>query len=551
MELESVTVENKIELSKEEFFEKVRNNDFRSNEKYEVIKHIFINQEIIEKYNYNNSLNISNIDFRESVTFHNFSSLRRIDINNCTFSRNLSFNKLNSINISLRENTIIKEGLYFNSICLNKESKGLDLEILDCEVLEKFNIHKSNILKVNIGSSKFNLDYNDCLFQENNLIGEILLTHNEFNQKTNLSKKLKLIDKLNNGKIYLQDNVFQPNFLIKNLYSESIFINSNTFQKDCFIEFENSQNNQNLNKVILHKSQFNSFILKNHSSIKMKLDFFNIIYSTHHDGNLKVENFHINELFLEGTNKGSLTIFKNSIYSKINFQDFVNKNSLMFQNCEINEKESSLKIIDSDLGDTKFNDFSFKSFKEIQIENSFINEIKTSNVEWFDDEQLTTNSENAFKTQRNKREIYKQLKQALESNGNKIDSLLFKAREKKAYKKELQLSNNAKKEDKLILWVGKINEHGLSWWKATKILLLLNFGFYILFLLVTNEKINLDSFQLYFQLLNPTRKLPTLYGFSEKNPFVTFITFLDIFQRLILGIFYFQIIQAFRKFVGK
>ena len=55
------------------------------------------------------------------------------------------------------------------------------------------------------------------------------------------------------------------------------------------------------------------------------------------------------------------------------------------------------------------------------------------------------------------------------------------------------------------------------------------------------------NFRVYWQMFNPARKFESVYGENRS----AFLYFLDFFHRLILGVFIFQVIRAFRKFSGK
>ncbi|WP_196885517.1 hypothetical protein [Aureivirga sp. CE67] len=594
MELESFSEEGRIVLSKEEFCEKVKNNDFKDNENYIIQEEISVHKKHKDIFNGNSiilkSIEIKNVLFKENVSFQELNIELPFKFINCIFSKIFSLNQI------INQNTISTEAHYFfyfesckiklfSLLNKSKISKPIyfensfleQLSIIDSEIVSDSGLFEYQIgLFIKKTEVKNQIDLIKSGFGVIQIYDNSIINCNSFKinnvnildlEFTNSSFKgdIEVINSEITKTLYLYDNTFQERPMILNTTINQFNCIQNEFKKGLTFHFR-ERNYDTFDMILLSSKFLEPFYFEGKILIKKLL----FSFSSKNEGIIKFSNIKVNSLSLNGVNNDLLLILKNTILQNIEFKDFVNKNSLMFQNCQTIYKESSLKIIDSDLGDTKFNDFSFKSFKEIQIENSFINEIKTSNVEWFEDEQLTTNSEDAFKTQRNKREIYKQLKQALESNGNKIDSLLFKSREKKTYQEELKLSNKAKYDDRFILWVGSINNHGQSWLKALWILLIVNFLFYAILILPFSKEFtfsfaenwndlessfhqvfNTKSWKLYFQLLNPTRKLSTLYGFTDKNSITTGVVILDIFQRLVLGIFYFQIIQAFRKFVGK
>jgi hypothetical protein len=77
----------------------------------------------------------------------------------------------------------------------------------------------------------------------------------------------------------------------------------------------------------------------------------------------------------------------------------------------------------------QFFDFSFKSFKEIKIKNTYLSEIVPTNVEWFEDHQL------AEIELKQKRELYRQLKLATEKQSDRVSALHFQAEEMTVHKK--------------------------------------------------------------------------------------------------------------------
>ncbi len=244
---------------------------------------------------------------------------------------------------------------------------------------------------------------------------------------------------------------------------------------------------------------------------------------------------------------------------------FTNYADLSFSKCK-GTSSSRLSLFNADLGKTKFNDFEWNSFNEIRIDNSQLDEIKASSVQWFEDKQLSVgmDSQSEEVKFRGRREVYRQLKKALKTNGNQIDSLEFQAREMRAYRNELKKRGRYSCPDRVIMCVSMSNNYGLSWWKPTWIIALITFAFYLLMLPLFSNNINYtpacsfeevkitfmevwNNFHVFWQLFNPTRKFSNVYGAINS----AWLHFLDLFQRLLLGIFIFQIIKGFRRFVSK
>ena len=244
---------------------------------------------------------------------------------------------------------------------------------------------------------------------------------------------------------------------------------------------------------------------------------------------------------------------------------------LTFERCEAENKffqsedlpNSSMILAHNDLGKTKFIEFDFKSFDFIHVDNTTFNDIKTSSIKWFEDDKLRIDSNEVLteKNYKRRREVYRQLKQSLISQGNNIDSLLFKAREMKAHRNELKNSGTYGWNERAIMAANWTNDFGLNWLRALGILACFNLIWYLLCLplftkdLWYNWSLPFTDWQtlwnnLYKELpivgnlFNPARRFSETYGENTSR----WLVFFDVFQRVILGIFIFQIIRAFRKF---
>ena len=202
---------------------------------------------------------------------------------------------------------------------------------------------------------------------------------------------------------------------------------------------------------------------------------------------------------------------------------------------------------------------------EIRIDNVTLDKINPTSSNWFKDEVLKIGDGNQSKNDeyKRKREVYRQIKQALKSNGNQIDSLTFQARELSTYKKELEISNEKTFGDKIIMWVSETNDFGLNWLKPICIIFFITFIIYLIILPSISTDIgytfakNLTDLRntwtaissngkILWQLFNPIRKMDDIYG-KNANGWVYFV---DLIHRIFLGVMIFQIIKAFRKFVS-
>jgi hypothetical protein len=171
---------------------------------------------------------------------------------------------------------------------------------------------------------------------------------------------------------------------------------------------------------------------------------------------------------------------------------------------------------------------------------------------------------NQPKHYQNKREVYRQLKQLTDKQGDRIQSLDFQAEEFKAYKKLLQQTKSWWHKDRWILRLSQTNNFGLNWSKPFWWILGLTIVFYPLMVIEASPKLDwipatsykdvkntCDELIKYLniipQLFNPTRSLDKLFPKIENLSFCVHL--LDILQRLALAFFSVQIVSAFRKYV--
>ena len=280
------------------------------------------------------------------------------------------------------------------------------------------------------------------------------------------------------------------------------------------------------------------------------------------EGILNFEGWELDNLQVSGINQNLKLLFKRMVFRFVLFNNFTNYSDLSFYKCSAQEK-SPLNFFNTNLGSARFNEFDLASFDVIRIDNVSLDSVKVSNVKWFENNQLEIGSNpTEEETQRGIRELSRQLKYALSSSGNQIDSLLFKAREMQAYRNELRTKGKSYSiYDRIIMSVNMSNDYGLSWWKPVLIIFFTTLIFYSLMLPLFSTAINYklgnsfadisntliefwNNFDVFWQMFNPARKFSETYGDANSG----LLYFLDLFHRIVLSIFIFQIIKGFRKF---
>lgn len=438
---------------------------------------------------------------------------------------------------------------------------------------EKGNINSINIEKCEINEKidVENLSINYLELRDNQINGWVRLY---FIQSISLSLvknicKDKFIITCSHFKdsIGFNDGVYSDTFeIVATKIERDLSIIGANFSKDFNVRFLQEAKPQNIigvcNRIWIENSNFSTSININTQSLGTKINQIDIRCSLSNTGTINVNNCEINKTSIMYENhKGNIN-FNSVFFQFIKLEKFANYGNLTFASCKaIEDTESTFLVENSNLGKTQFYDFDFDSFSNIDIKNAVLTEIVTANVTWFLPEKLNqTKEKKDEKYYKNQREIYRQLKQSTDKQGDRIQSLDFQAEEMKVYKASLRKNRKASQNDKWILWISQSNNFGLSWLKPTWILLLITFFSYILLVASARLYFNFQSgsvytffdvvfyenFAVFFQLFNPTRDLSKLFPNITLSAWVHF---LDISHRLIFGFFIFQIASGFRKYV--
>jgi hypothetical protein len=269
-----------------------------------------------------------------------------------------------------------------------------------------------------------------------------------------------------------------------------------------------------------------------------------------------------------GDNYNSNIVFNHCEFNQLEFDFFYNYSTISLIAAKSFGNESKLKISHSNLGKTHLFDTDLTSFKFVEIYSSVLTNIVTANVKWFSDNKLNSNLHGDNVNFDQKREIYRQLKFALEKEGNRIDSLGFKALELKSFKQgtfsKLKWPKNIFNIDGLILFASQTNNFGANWAKPILFLLGLSLIFHFWIIIGLNEnlsftprfnhesvkitfKIYQENFGALFQLISPTHLLSKI--FPQETEISGSVYLIDLILKILNSFFIFQSISAFRKFI--
>ncbi|NBC24230.1 MAG: hypothetical protein GVX78_01270 [Bacteroidetes bacterium] len=330
-----------------------------------------------------------------------------------------------------------------------------------------------------------------------------------------------------------------------------------------------------LGKMYVTSSKFDESLTIN--GFGQNIDKVRLKLSSKVDGSIIFTTCHIHRLELEGYNYSDID-FTECTFNSISITYFFNIAGLTLisnKGKRLNERKAhggTLEIKYSDLGDAKLFNFDFEFFGKITIIDSVLLNLKVANVTWFADNMLNSRVKafDDFQLLRQNREIYRQLKQALIKQGDKIGSVKFKELEKKYLRKEklhgIPWWKKCFNVDRLILILNQSNNYGLNFIKPIGILIMVVMVFYILMLpgisagITHHPNFTLDAYERYTkeffyfselipQFFNPVHSLGRILPSGAEEKLGFFIFLMDTVLKLIVAYLIFQTVTAFRKYL--
>jgi len=219
-------------------------------------------------------------------------------------------------------------------------------------------------------------------------------------------------------------------------------------------------------------------------------------------------------------------------------------------NIENGLKSDYFEIKDCDLSGVNFNACHFKTFNELRVTASKLDQIVCTGTNWPKHITSPSANNNAFEV----RETCRQLKLAMNQHHDKASELHFHALEMRAFRKDIKEKSRFWQDgvDKFSLWTGSFNDYGMNWFRPLIILfIIINFIHTLMIISETSSFPFTQAFSCgfywsdYFTLYNPAHRQDHLIIAKEANGWTAALNF---FSRIISAFFIYQIITAFRKF---
>lgn len=526
---------------------------------HRIIKDVIFKEKIvIRDCELNSGIKFTNCKFEKGVVFHNVKSTNY----NSTYNQNnesVCFENSEATKITFENNCFLDRSLTFK-----KECKIDKLDITNFENRNAgISIRNSNLNYLSISHSKTEINLSNSIFQKSTrfetILGDVSFIKNEF------VEDIMIWNLECPNRFVLNYNFFKDNFEIEASRLNALNFIGDNFEKKGKLENRDMSGNNlptYLKKLYISEVKFIEGF--EFYGLGKEIEGINLPLTPTFEGLIKFEGWKVDQILLSGVNQNLKLLFKRSSFRFFMINDFTNYSDISFDKCN-GFSDCTLNLSDCDLGSTRFSEFDFNSFLEIRIDNVTLDKINPTSSNWFKDEKLKIGDGNQSKEDeyKRKRDVYRQIKQALKNNGNQIDSLTFQARELSTYKKELEISTEKTFGDKIIMWVSETNDFGLNWIKPVYIVFLTTLIIYLIILPSiskdtgytfaknsTDVKNTFNAFlsngKILWQLFNPIRKMDDVYCENANG----WIYLVDLLHRIFLGIMIFQIIKAFRKYVS-
>lgn len=501
------------------------------------------------------TVGLNKINISENVTIKNCKPSGIIDF--YIFDSNVNKLKVYTNNINLYiHNSKIEEikidDCKGNILNFDTDTKKIQSFIGEIDIristFELINIENLNINDLKISDSFYNqIKILKTIFNRISFRKQIT-SNNKFLEDTAITNSLELEDVTINYDLFINDfkNINENELIYFKFYKLKInglgLIVQGIIDKEEVRKFnlqiEDIQCNKSLMLINNNGEENGSIILNPY-----------FIYSNESSGNIKVENYKIEECDLIGANHNLYTTFDHCKFNILRFSDFDNNGTIKITN---SKEIKHLEIKNSELNNVIFRPF---NYDQISIsDDSFIGGMKI-----YGSNPISLEGSNLNDDQ--KHEFYRQLKQAAKNSNNRFLELEFKAKEMEYYKVKGVC-------DKIMYFVSWTSGHGLNWGRPFIILLAVNFVLWIPFsvMVFSNDfgefnlyytcytiKVLLTKyFFTYWHLLNPISRLRD-FGIQEvvlKN-ISWWVSAIFLFSKVINSVLIYQIVTAFRKWGGK
>lgn len=472
----------------------------------------------------------------------------------------IKFTESEILNLYLGQNFEIKDLIFDKSIVLKQI--GLVLGAT-CKFL---NINDSSIqtIKLEDKSSKI-----EDITVIDSSIGFINIETNSEAESITLTRT-----KLNNLKIYQNSNL---DFLKIN-HSKIIQIELRNSTISDYIEIDKSTINEfyikakTLPEININDTFIEFFDNKNSISSTFNLEKCEILnfnmskMRTGKDGLILLKDCKINNLRFDTilnlggfniSNLKPLKIGKRFNHTKKSRSDDVRSGKHKGKDYFILEPfsipDSTISILSSDMGKMMISS-DLSTFTKFEFHDSKILEVFIAGPKL---PEITTITESDHDSQ--KRIAYNQIKKIYENRGDNVTALDYLSKEMEVYRSQVKNKKDGKIPGELfqLKFNQFTNQHGTEWRFSFLLSIGISLGLFLMYYSLLFGfhvgQFNFNAIPYYFEFLNPAHKSNFIKEFDINNNTLneTLALLIDYSSRLIIPLFLYQMIQAFRKYGKK
>jgi len=521
-----------------------------------------------------------------------------VEFKNCKFLQPVKFEHLSLQSGVKFENCIFENILYFDDCnASNSDSRferngACSIDLINCTVKRGFNIHNCKLWfgvratqncvfdHIQFTKSAFGkVQFIDTIVKDLFENSEIESKSGYFFEKNRFEKALSFYE-CKTGilaeectfditfyagctfeRLLLGDSIFNNDVSLFGCEINRLNLYGSVFERLVSLDSYYAEKDQSgtIHELNIGDSEFRGELLfTGLNSGAIDIPYLGITCTEKLKGNLNFSHCGITQFSIGGTNNTSIA-FSYTRMQKLQFTRWVNNGLLSLISVGPEENNGSeLVITKSLMGKTILSDVDLSDYEDIAIAHSNLCEITSNSVNWFADQQLSAEPGTSRPdTLKIKRDVYRQLKFAMEKQGDHFNRLRFRRSELAAYRAELRLRSFKERPtgDRAIMIFGWLNDYGFNWVRPSVLILTwVIISYSLLALLLTGQAINIgylgnNAYNI-FNLLNPAHKISELFDIGVKlQPSFWFYAW-DFLERLILSLLLFQLVTAFRKYAN-
>lgn len=391
---------------------------------------------------------ISNVVFNDSFIFKNVEIGQEVSFNNCIFKSSVNLNGLCKLTSEISENvklTFFRGEL--NNLYVG-HCKGIDeISIESVENIDYLTIYNCNeigTIFINGNKSIKSIHTND-----NKVVNDIFIGNNENCSRYNINRthcsQLTILKNSLEHYIEVCDlsaNTFELNYNVinnirvdGNLMLNRFDIIDNNTRGYLNIKLENNSEIKHITTSLGEYGQGFSIIGQ---SKEHNIEQISLFSNGKTRGTYNFFNLNVGRLIIRGLIQDLFIAIQDLNLKYFEFRNFINKGVVSVSKLSsVYGKLEEVEVTDSHLGDIEFRGVDFSECNKFNITSSSLINIKAIQTIWFTDRILNRGVLFDVNLHSENREVYRQLKQAMYTQGDTIQALKFKSLEMVEYHEQL------------------------------------------------------------------------------------------------------------------